>query len=641
MLHRCHFVASLALSIAFSYAASPALSQDVAINFDAVKCDGDYQHHLQGVCTDNAGGIVWSFTTELVKTDRHGKILKKVPVATHHGDLCFRTGKIYVAVNLGRFNDPNGNADSWVYSYDADTLEFIDKFEVQEVFHGAGGIGTCKGHFFVVGGLPDGVEENYVYEYDAEFQFLRKHTIESKWTHLGIQTATFHDGAWWFGCYGSPAILLKTDPGFRLIGRHEFNCSLGIVGAGSNRLLFAKGPKNSAGRHLGSLHPARPDDKRGLVAVPVKTKTTSKPRERRPQGVAQGIEKPLLIAPRPENGRNSEGDFIHLKDGRILLAYTKFTGTSDHAPAEIVGRFSSDGGKTWTGDDVPIVARTESDANLMSVSLLRLANGQVALFYIQKYDSPSGSKYPYQNNILMRTSNDECKTWSAAAPVVPKEQPGYRVLNNDRVIQLESGRLVVPLAVHYQPGWPGFQRSADIVCYLSDDQGKTWRASTTTLKSELLAQEPGVVELADGELLMFCRSRDCQLVSRSADGGDSWFPLVRSNIAQPTTSPASIERIPSTGHLLLVWNNGNDPLATVKPVGRRPLTAAISKDQGASWQHVQNIGTDPEGWYCYTAIEFVDDHVLLAHSEFPKLNSLQVTRMPVSWLYEANEAPQK
>ncbi len=34
--------------------------------------------------------------------------------------------------------------------------------------------------FYVVGGLPDGVEENYVYEYDAEFQFVKKHIISSK-----------------------------------------------------------------------------------------------------------------------------------------------------------------------------------------------------------------------------------------------------------------------------------------------------------------------------------------------------------------------------------------------------------------------------------------------------------------------------
>jgi len=357
--------------------------------------------------------------------------------------------------------------------------------------------------------------------------------------------------------------------------------------------------------------------------------------DRPPQGVAAGVEKPLLIAPRPTNGRNSEGDFIQLKDGRLLLVYSKFIGTGDHAPAELAGRYSSDGGKTWTRDDPQIIALQPGEANLMSVSLLRLQDERIALFYVQKYDSPAGSKYAYLDYILMRTSADEGATWSEPTYVVPRNEPGYRVLNNDRVVQLKSGRLVVPIAVHYLPGWPRWENSANMVCYLSDDQGRTWRPSTSTLQTELLAQEPGVVQLRDGDLLMFCRSRDCQLVSRSEDEGETWSPLKRSNIPQPTASPASIERIPSTGHLLLVWNNGADPLAAAKPIGRRPFSAAISQDEGATWEHIQNIGSDPQGWYCYTAIEFVGDHVLLAHCEYPGLNSLQITRMPIKWLYES------
>lgn len=360
--------------------------------------------------------------------------------------------------------------------------------------------------------------------------------------------------------------------------------------------------------------------------------------ERPPQGVASGVEKPLRLSPGPNNGRNSEGDFIRLKDGRLLLVYTKFVGTGDHAAAELVGRYSSDGGKTWSQDDVEIISRKAGEANLMSVSLLRLQDGKIAIFYVQKYKSPKGEKYSYMDYTIMRTSNDEGQTWSEPTYVVPKEEQGYRVLNNDRVIQLKSGRLVVPLAVHYLPGWQKWRSSAQIVCYLSDDQGKTWRSSQSKLETKLLAQEPGVVELKNDKLLMFCRSSDCQITSHSNDGGETWSPLKRSNIQQPVASPASIERIPSTGDLLLVWNNGNDPLASKKPIGRRPFTAAISKDEGVSWQYVQNIGADPEGWYCYTAIDFVGDHVLLGHCEYPKLNSLQITRIPVEWFYKSKKS---
>ena len=141
--------------------------------FGSVNCEGVYRHHLQGVCTNEEDAVYWSFTTTLVKTDPMGKVLKKIPVKNHHGDLCHRDGKLYVAVNLGRFNDPKGNADSWVYVYDAANLSFVAKHKTPQVFHGAGGIAHHGKRFIVVGGLPEGIEENYVYEFDLEFKFVK------------------------------------------------------------------------------------------------------------------------------------------------------------------------------------------------------------------------------------------------------------------------------------------------------------------------------------------------------------------------------------------------------------------------------------------------------------------------------------
>ncbi|EMI42625.1 glycerophosphodiester phosphodiesterase [Rhodopirellula sp. SWK7] len=229
-----------------------------------VACQGTYPHHLQGMDVDDEF-IYWSFTTTLVKTDHDGVIQKKVPVANHHGDLCFRDGKLYVAVNLGRFNDPMGNADSWVYVYDAKSLNEIARHEVQEVVFGAGGIGFRDDHFYVVGGLPDGVDENYVYEYDSDFRYLGTHVIQSGHTHLGIQTAVFAHGRWWFGCYGSSQPLLVTDSEFRFQGRYDFNCSLGIAAGSQGRLIVADGSCAKDEGCKGSVQMAHPHSQRGLV----------------------------------------------------------------------------------------------------------------------------------------------------------------------------------------------------------------------------------------------------------------------------------------------------------------------------------------------------------------------------------------
>jgi len=238
----------------------------VTAEFRNVKCEGTYRHHLQGVCVDDQA-IYWSFTTTLVKTDFNGKLLKKIPVANHHGDLCHHNGKLYVAVNLGKFNDPNGNADSWVYVYDAKTLKETARHAAQEVFHGAGGIGFRDGKFFVVGGLPDTLKENYVYEYDGEFKFVKKHVIASGHTFLGIQSAAFAHDRWWFGCYGAPKILLVTDANFKMIGRYEFDCSLGIEKMSEGRLLSATGRCTASQGCSGSIKIAVPDAKDGLKNI--------------------------------------------------------------------------------------------------------------------------------------------------------------------------------------------------------------------------------------------------------------------------------------------------------------------------------------------------------------------------------------
>ena len=186
--------------VVFGSVAVACFNHEVAADdrkFRNVACEGTYRHHLQGLCTDGKSHIFWCFTTTLVKTDSEGRVRKKISVKNHHGDLCFHAGKLFVAVNFGKFNDPKGNADSWVYVYRANDLSLISKHKTPEVVYGAGGIGYRKGHFFVVGGLPNDVAVNFVYEYDRKFQFLKRHVIRSGHTRLGIQTATFAAGRWW------------------------------------------------------------------------------------------------------------------------------------------------------------------------------------------------------------------------------------------------------------------------------------------------------------------------------------------------------------------------------------------------------------------------------------------------------------
>jgi len=346
-----------------------------------------------------------------------------------------------------------------------------------------------------------------------------------------------------------------------------------------------------------------------------------------------GVDKLRLLPPGKNNPRNSEGDFIRLKDGRIMFAYSHFTGGgSDHAAAHIAARYSRDDGKTWTEKDVVIVPR-EGKFNVMSVSLLRLQNDWIALFYLRKNSLTDCRP-------LMRISRDEGKTWSD--PTVCIDRVGYNVLNNDRAVQLESGRIVLPVALHNNPAQNKFDRRGVISCYLSDDNGKTWRRSKTAQQGDdLTLQEPGVVVLKGGRLMMFCRTpHGSQYVAYSKDQADTWSEFQASNIVSPL-SPATIERIPKTGDLLLVWNN-HDQVAAKYRGRRTPYNVAISRDEGKTWERIKTLEDDPNGWYCYTAMAFVGDYVLLGHCAGDRrkggLNTTQITRIPIPWLYRDDAA---
>ena len=261
-------ISARAFSILLCLFALLRFAQAEAPAFKPVTCEGAYKRHLQGFCTNERDAIYWSWTDVLVKTGLDGKIQARRDVASHHGDPCYHDGKVYVAVNLGKFNEPPGKEDSWVYIYDAGTLDEVAKHKVPELVHGAGGMGYHDGKFIVIGGLPPGVNENYLYEYDEDFHLVKRHVLAGGYTLMGIQTATWAQGSWWFGCYGKPAILLRADDKFQFSGRWEFNASVGCEPAGDGRFLIAVNKTTKDVGNVASLVFAEADEAKGLVIEP-------------------------------------------------------------------------------------------------------------------------------------------------------------------------------------------------------------------------------------------------------------------------------------------------------------------------------------------------------------------------------------
>ncbi len=323
-----------------------------------------------------------------------------------------------------------------------------------------------------------------------------------------------------------------------------------------------------------------------------------------------------IVAAFPPNKtytRHSEGAFLRLKDGRILFVYSRFTGNfGDDAPSDLVALWSADEGETWTEPVVAISASMYNTENVMSVSLMRMRNGDVGLFYIVK-QSPGISR------ILLSRSNDEGATWYRHVECSLPDRPGYYVLNNDRVERLSTGRLVIPLAYHRGNG-AGYTDGRSAACFLySDDDGETWKEAPdlvyppfTGSRSGL--QETGVVEKNDGTLWGYNRTdKMYQYEFFSFDGGMHWTEAQPSRFTSPC-SPLKIKRKPETGDLYAVWNpipNYNGRYTSKAGWGRTPIVWAVSHDDGDTWSENHIIEDGPENGYCYPAIFFTKDGAML------------------------------
>jgi sialidase-1 len=313
----------------------------------------------------------------------------------------------------------------------------------------------------------------------------------------------------------------------------------------------------------------------------------------------------------PDNPRNSEAAIVALTDGRLLLGWTEFyAGTADdHGPARIVGRVSADGGRSWR--DKYTLVEDDGGCNVMEVNFLRLRSGALAIFHCQKNAEEADCR------IMMRTSTDEGLTFGPAKQLSPDGK--YTGLTNGRCIRLTSGRILLE-------AWEG----GDSYCCLSDDDGETWRDSARVQPEGGPSYEPACVELRDGRVLMLTRTGlGGQYQSISTDGGETWSKPEPSELTG-STSPVAITRIPTSGELLAIWNNDKGNAVT-----RHPLTSAISRDEGVTWEHFRDLENQPadERW-AYPAVTWVGDRALVTYFNYSGGLSLQLMGMPARWFTE-------
>lgn len=327
----------------------------------------------------------------------------------------------------------------------------------------------------------------------------------------------------------------------------------------------------------------------------------------------------LFIGTDYNNPRNGEGSFIKLTDGRIMFGYSEFSGNcskDDDANAKICAVFSSDNGETWSDKKVLFI-KPDNSKNIMSLSFLRLNNGDIGAFYIIKNTDNT-------NKIVLTRSADEGLSWSIPVNCLDCiEIPDYYVLNNDRVLKMKNGRIILPLARHTVLIHPDEFMPGDICFVYSDDDGMTWKKTEQELINPFKNnpdgyEEPGIYEFEDGKLWCYIRTNTgFQYECFSSDGGITW------TIPEPNlffSSPCSPMSVKKCSNLTVsVFNPIPEHILRNKKEeelwGRTPYVIAVSYDNAETFnkENLFYIEDDRNNGYCYPAIYDGGDYMLIAY----------------------------
>ncbi len=315
------------------------------------------------------------------------------------------------------------------------------------------------------------------------------------------------------------------------------------------------------------------------------------------------------------NPRNSEGAFLTLQDGSVLFAFTRYRGESaeDYATADLCALISRDHGETFGEMRTLLTCEEENAVNIMSISLMHMADGEIGMFYLVRENRIRLQMY-------LRRSADGGQSWGARVLCTPSD--GFFVVNNDRVVRLRGGEILIPAASHDGPAFPADEYAVPVF-FSSGDDGRTWKylsaggAGPGRRESASGMQEPGVLELADGRLWSWARTdQGMQYESFSSDGGRSWSPARPSRFTGPK-SPLCMKRSPD-GSIYAVWNpfpeEAGSPFRNgVFLGGRTPYVLAVSRDDGCTFSEPMAFETEADAGYCYCAIHFLEDSLLLAY----------------------------
>ncbi|WP_312502627.1 sialidase family protein [Lacrimispora sp.] len=267
---------------------------------------------------------------------------------------------------------------------------------------------------------------------------------------------------------------------------------------------------------------------------------------------------------------------LELPNGDMLCCW--FAGTYEgEADVHIVCARLPKGADRWRS---PVSVSGDPKRSEQNPSLFYGPDGAVWCMYTAQLDRIAGKdNMQFTSQIRCQKSFDGGLTWGGYETVFPREGSFCR-----QPIQiLKNGRWIFGnwLCTDSEEGLSGDPS----VFQISDDQGKSWRM--VEMPDSCGRVHPTVVEMDDGHLAAFMRSREADNVyrSESLDWGETWSEPKPTPLPNNNSSISAIRT--KSGRVAVAYN----PTATPSPVPgkaawpglRCPVAVALSEDGGLTF----------------------------------------------------------
>lgn len=271
---------------------------------------------------------------------------------------------------------------------------------------------------------------------------------------------------------------------------------------------------------------------------------------------------------------------LKLDDGALLAAW--FAGTREADLDTLIWVSRCEGG-VWSA---PRAVTPEVSVQHWNPVLFQRRDGTVALYYKLCYPIPD-----WHTRVIF--SADGGRSWSMPRELVSGDRSGGRGPVKNKNLRLSGGRVLAPASTEQLP-WRCF---VDV----SDDDGETWVKRPIPVgaphANEIHLIQPTLWEQPEGCVHALMRSNRGRVFhSVSEDAGESWSPAMPTDIPNNNSGIDCVRM--DSGDIVLAYNPVEENWGA-----RWPLSIAVSRDNGASFERIMDLETEPcASGYCYPAI---------------------------------------